>query len=55
MEADKIEPIAVVGINLKFPGDAITPESFWKMLHEGRSAAGRVPADRFNIDGEFVP
>ncbi|KAF6807652.1 polyketide synthase [Colletotrichum musicola] len=55
MEADKIEPIAVVGINLKFPGDAITPESFWKMLHEGRSTAERVPADRFNIDAFHHP
>lgn len=33
MEANKIEPIAVVGIDPKFPGDAITTESFWKMLH----------------------
>ncbi|TDZ30822.1 Highly reducing polyketide synthase alt5 [Colletotrichum spinosum] len=55
MEADKIEPIAVVGINLKFPGDALTPESFWEMLRDGRSAAGRVPADRFNIDAFHHP
>ncbi|KAL0944620.1 polyketide synthase [Colletotrichum truncatum] len=55
MEEDKIEPIAVVGINLKFPGDALTPESFWEMLRDGRSAAGRVPSDRFNIDAFHHP
>jgi hypothetical protein len=51
MDNDKLEPIAIVGINLKFPGDAISAEAFWNMLCEKRCSVGRVPADRFNVDG----
>lgn len=51
MESDKLEPIAIVGINLKFPSDAVSPDSFWKMLYAGRSVSGKVPAERFNVDG----
>jgi hypothetical protein len=31
---DIVEPIAVVGLSLKFPDDATTPEAFWKLLLE---------------------
>ena len=44
---DKLEPIAVVGMSLKFPQDATSPEAFWEMLAQGRSAWSSVPADRF--------
>ncbi|KAJ5113761.1 reducing type I polyketide synthase [Penicillium angulare] len=49
-EESLIEPIAVVGLSLKFPGDATSPEAFWKMIVEKRCAMTDVPADRFNID-----
>lgn len=47
---DKIMPIAVVGLALRFPQDATSPEKFWQMMVEGRSARAEVPKDRFNID-----
>ena len=47
---DKIMPIAVVGLACRFPQDATSPEKFWQMLVEGRSARSEVPKDRFNID-----
>ena len=47
---DKLEPIAVVGIAMKFPQDAVSCESFWQMLVEGRSTASDVPPSRFNAD-----
>ena len=45
-----IDDIAVIGFALKFPGEATTSTSFWKMLIEGRSTMTDVPKDRFNID-----
>jgi len=53
--ANNTDPIVVVGMALKFPGEAISADSFWQMLLDGRSAQSEVPADRFNIDGFYHP
>ena len=37
------EPIAVIGLGCRFPGDIGGPESLWQFLCEGRSAVGEVP------------
>lgn len=52
---DKLAPIAVIGFSLKFPQDATSPEGFWKILSEGRSAMTEVPSDHFNIDAFYSP
>lgn len=49
------DDIAVIGIALKFPGDASSTESFWKMLMDRRSALSDVPQDRYNIDAFWSP
>ena len=41
-------PIAVIGLSLKFPGEATTCDAFWRMLLEGRSARTEIPQERFN-------
>ena len=41
------EPIAVIGLGCRFPGDIRGPEALWQFLSEGRSAVGEVPADRW--------
>jgi acyl transferase domain-containing protein len=48
-----MEPIAVIGFSLKFPQDAESPVSFWKMLEEKRCALTEWPKDRINLDGYF--
>ncbi len=50
-----MEDIAIVGFSLRFPQDAVSPESFWNMLAEGRSAATEVPESRFNINAFYHP
>ena len=46
----KEEAIAIIGIGCRFPGGVNDPESFWKLLVEGRNAVTDVPADSCNID-----
>jgi phthiocerol/phenolphthiocerol synthesis type-I polyketide synthase A len=41
------EPIAVIGMGCRLPGDVHGPEAFWQFLCEGRSAVGEVPPDRW--------
>ena len=52
---DAMEPIAIVGMSAKLPQSATSPEAFWKLLEEGRSAMTEVPPDRFNIDAFYHP
>ena len=52
---DQSMPIAIVGIGCRFPGDATSPDKFWDLLSEGRSARGEFPKDRFNLDAFYHP
>ncbi|MFG2576072.1 type I polyketide synthase [Streptomyces sp. NPDC048481] len=47
---EKYEPIAVIGLGIRFPGDNDTPEEFSAFLREGRAGTGPVPADRWDMD-----
>ncbi|KAK4242263.1 hypothetical protein C8A03DRAFT_40391 [Achaetomium macrosporum] len=50
-----MEPIAIIGMSIRFPGEATSPETFWDMLVAGRSARSEIPANRFNIDAFYHP
>ncbi|MDO9174283.1 MAG: polyketide synthase, partial [Actinomycetota bacterium] len=47
------EPIAIVGIGLRFPGGADDASSYWDLLRDGVDAIREVPADRWSIDELF--
>jgi phthiocerol/phenolphthiocerol synthesis type-I polyketide synthase B len=49
------EPVAVVGIGCRFPGDVVGPDSFWDLLVDGRNAISRVPEDRWDADAFYDP
>ncbi|KPM39192.1 Lovastatin diketide synthase LovF [Neonectria ditissima] len=50
-----MDDIAVIGIGLRFPGNATSPEELWKVLERGESQWSEFPKDRLNIDGYFHP
>lgn len=43
-----IEPIAVIGLSFRLPGDANDVDGLWKLLESGESAWTPVPEDRYN-------
>ena len=53
VEREKSEPIAVIGIGCRLPGDVTDPESFWQLLHDGVDAISEIPSDRWDIDSYY--
>jgi epothilone polyketide synthase D len=49
------EPIAVIGMDCRFPGGADGPEAFWQLLQDGVDAIEEVPRQRWNIDAYYDP
>ncbi len=47
---EKYEPIALVGIGLRFPGGSTSRAGFAAALRAGRSGTGPIPADRWDAD-----
>ncbi|KAI0538949.1 BcBOA9 protein [Xylaria digitata] len=45
------EPIAIVGMACRFPGQSDTPADFWELLVQQRSGYSEPPPSRFNVDG----
>ena len=52
---DAAEPIAVIGMAMRFPGGSNSGEQFWDMLSRGRSAHAEIPKERFNAAGYYHP
>ncbi|QES53621.1 polyketide synthase [Streptomyces venezuelae] len=44
--ADADDPIAIVAMSCRFPGDVRSPEELWELLAEGRDGIAHLPADR---------
>jgi acyl transferase domain-containing protein/glutamate-1-semialdehyde aminotransferase len=54
LETARSEPIAVVGLACRFPA-APDPDAYWRLLREGRSGIGDIPADRWDVDAHYDP
>ena len=49
------DPIAIVGIGCRFPGNVRTPEDCWRVLADGIDAVTEVPGDRWPSDEYYDP
>ena len=65
IETEKREPIAIVGMACRCPGEVSSPDELWELLAEGRDGVGGFPDDRgwdldpgysgeFNREGGFL-
>ncbi|RYP59770.1 hypothetical protein DL771_010748 [Monosporascus sp. 5C6A] len=51
---EQLEPIAVVGMGCRLPGDVDSPAKFWEMMMNKETGnTPKVPASRFNIDAHY--
>lgn len=48
-------PIAIIGLDARFPGDGDTAERFYDFLLAGRSARSEIPPERYNADAFWHP
>ena len=55
LERSQSEPIAIVGMACRFPGNANDPEAFWRILRDGIDAITEVPSDRWDVDAYYDP
>ncbi|MGW0882847.1 SDR family NAD(P)-dependent oxidoreductase [Streptomyces sp. NPDC002671] len=50
------EPIAIVAMSCRFPGDVSTPEELWQLLEPGTDAMSAFPDDRgWDLDELYEP
>jgi len=52
---EKFEPIAIVGVGLRFPGGSTTLGEFESFLRSGGSGTGPVPTDRWDVEHYHQP
>lgn len=50
-----VDPIAVVGMSCRFPGEAVDISQFWELLNKARDAWSEIPKERFNRTSFWDP
>jgi phthiocerol/phenolphthiocerol synthesis type-I polyketide synthase A len=52
-EKGDTEPIAVVGMGCRFPGEVDDPARYWRLLQDGASGIVQVPSERWDADAFY--
>ncbi|PPT04899.1 Malonyl CoA-acyl carrier protein transacylase [Geitlerinema sp. FC II] len=53
LESSQSEPIAIIGMGCRFPGDANSPEAFWELLKQGKDTVRSIPETRWRGDRDY--
>jgi acyl transferase domain-containing protein len=55
LEAAQREPIAIVGMGCRFPGEVENPSDFWQLLRQQKDAITEIPDDRWDLSKYYHP
>lgn len=47
------EPVAIIGMACRLPGENNSPQALWEFLERGGIASNGVPENRFNLKGHY--
>jgi myxalamid-type polyketide synthase MxaB len=53
LESKQNEPIAIVGMACRLPGNSDTPDKFWEFLKNGGDASAEILRDRWNYEDYY--
>jgi amino acid adenylation domain-containing protein/non-ribosomal peptide synthase protein (TIGR01720 family) len=54
IEQKKHEPIAIIGMGCRLPGDVNTPERLWELLCDETDTVSEIPAERWDADAFYA-
>ncbi|GAA0426287.1 hypothetical protein GCM10010357_54790 [Streptomyces luteireticuli] len=55
-EGERNEPVAIVGMSCRLPGDVSSPDHLWDMVLKGEDAIGDFPSDRgWDVEALYDP
>lgn len=55
IEEAENEPIAIIGLDCRFPGGIEDPDGYWQVLSQGIDCIGEIPAGRWQIEKYYDP
>ena len=53
LERSQREPIAIIGMGCRFPGNCRDADSYWHLLRDGIDAIGPIPESRWDVDAFY--
>lgn len=53
--ANSTQPIAIIGMGCRLPGEVTTPYDLWELCTRSRKGFSTIPGDRFNAEAFYHP